>query len=37
MTPLNVDVNGDGFVAAFDATLATHYKGRKLGSGLPLG
>src|SRR5262249_14274594 len=37
MTPLNADVNGDGTVSAFDLTLATRSKGRKLGSGLPLG
>jgi hypothetical protein len=37
MTPLNADVNGDGSVTAFDLTLATRSKGRKLGSGLPLG
>jgi hypothetical protein len=37
MTPLSADVNGDGTVSAFDMTLATRSKGRKLGSGLPLG
>jgi len=37
MTPLNADVNGDGTVTAFDLTLATRSKGRKLGSGLSLG
>jgi hypothetical protein len=37
MTALNADVNGDGSVTAFDLTLATRSKGRKLGSGLPLG
>ena len=37
MTPLNADVNGDGSVTAFDQTLATRAKGRKLGPGLPLG
>jgi hypothetical protein len=37
MTPLNADVNGDGSVTSFDLTLATRSKGRKLGSGLPLG
>ena len=36
-TPLSADVNGDGSVTAFDATLATRAKGHKLGSGLPLG
>ena len=37
LTPLNADVTGDGTVTAFDLTLATRSKGRKLGSGLPLG
>jgi len=37
MTALNADVNGDGSVTAFDLTLATRSKGRKLGAGLPLG
>ena len=37
MTPLNADVTGAGTVTAFDLTLATRSKGRKLGAGLPLG
>ncbi|MFI5453930.1 MAG: Ig-like domain-containing protein [Isosphaerales bacterium] len=36
-TPLNADVTGTGTVTAFDLTLATRSKGRKLGSGLSLG
>ncbi|MGO9600226.1 MAG: dockerin type I domain-containing protein [Isosphaeraceae bacterium] len=36
-TPLSADVTGSGTVTAFDLTLATRSKGRKLGSGLPLG
>ena len=37
MTPLNAEVNGDGSVTAFDLTLTARAKGRKLGSGRPLG
>ncbi len=37
ITPLNADVTGVGTVTAFDLTLATRSKGRKLGSGLSLG
>jgi hypothetical protein len=36
-TPLTADVTGAGSVTAFDLTLATRSKGRKLGSGLSLG
>jgi len=36
-TPLSADVTGAGTVTAFDLTLATRAKGRKLGSGLSLG
>ena len=36
-TPLSADVTGAGAVTAFDLTLATRSKGRKLGSGLSLG
>ena len=36
-TPLNADVTGAGTVTAFDLTLATRSKGRKLGAGLALG
>jgi len=36
-TPLSADVTGAGTVTAFDLTLATRSKGRKLGSGLSLG
>ncbi len=36
-TPLSADVTGAGVVTAFDLTLATRSKGRKLGSGLSLG
>ena len=36
-TPLSADVTGAGSVTAFDLTLATRSKGRKLGSGLSLG
>jgi hypothetical protein len=35
--PLSADVIGAGTVTAFDMTLATRSKGRKLGAGLPLG
>jgi hypothetical protein len=35
VTALNADVNGDGSVTAFDLTLATRSKGRKLGASLP--
>jgi hypothetical protein len=37
MTALNADVDGGGTVNAFDLTLATRSKGRKLASGLQLG
>ena len=37
MTPLNADVNGDGSVTAFDTTLATRSKNRKIETGLALG
>jgi len=36
-TPLSADVMGAGTVTAFDLTLATRSKGRKLGAGLSLG
>ena len=36
-TPLSADVTGAGSVTAFDLTLATRSKGRKLGAGLALG
>ena len=36
-TPLSADVTGGGTVTAFDLTLATRSKGRKLGTGLSLG
>jgi hypothetical protein len=36
-TPLSADVTGAGTVTAFDLTLATRSKGRKLGTGLSLG
>ncbi len=36
-TPLSADVTGTGTVNAIDLTLATHWKGRKLAPGLPLG
>ncbi len=36
-TPLSADVTGAGIVTAFDLTLATRSKGRKLGAGLSLG
>ena len=36
-TPLSADVTGAGTVTAFDLTLATRLKGRKLGPGLSLG
>jgi hypothetical protein len=36
-TPLSADVTGAGSVTAFDLTLATRSKGRKLASGLSLG
>ena len=35
--PLNVDVNGDGSVTAYDAAFATRSKGHKLAPGLLLG
>ncbi len=37
MSPLDASVTGDGTVSALDLLLATRSKGRKLGSGLPLG
>jgi hypothetical protein len=37
LTPLSMDVNGDGTVNNTDLLLATKSKGRSLGNGLPLG
>ncbi len=37
LTPLSMDVNGDGSVNTTDLALATKSKGNKLGTGLPLG
>ena len=37
VAPRNADISGEGPVRAFDLTLATRPKGRRLGTGLPRG
>jgi hypothetical protein len=37
VTPRDAEISGDGSVTAFDLTLATRPKGRRLGTGLPWG